>query len=63
MEEAQRHTIVETLYYIEDICFNKEEARKAEGGSLGPSLTKLTRSLPDREKKSVFKWYTPLTTI
>lgn len=29
--------IIKALYYIGDICSGKEEARKVEGGLLGPS--------------------------
>lgn len=53
IKESQRHTIAETLYYIEDAHSSKEEARRVEGGPSGSPQGRPSRSLLDKRKKSV----------
>lgn len=62
IEEAQRHTIYEALYYTGDTRSGRHDAWKGEGGPLGPSWPGPPRSAPDRGRKKGFEWYTPLTT-
>lgn len=55
MEEAQRHTILEALYYIRDTCFDKPETRKIEGGPSRSLLARPVRLALDKGKRSVFE--------
>lgn len=53
MEETQKHTIVEALYYIGDTSPSKPEALKNEGGSSGAPPAKTTQVSPRQGKE---KW-------
>lgn len=62
MEEAQKHTIAEALYYTGDARLDKEEARKVERGPSKPLKGRPAKSIPNKGKNSVFERYNPLTT-
>lgn len=51
MEEVERYTIVEVLYYTRDTYSNKEKAQKAEGGLSRPLKEDLPGHSRTREKK------------
>lgn len=64
IEETQKHTIFEALYFMGDTCSFKEEARRTpHEDPLRPTQGKSKRSRLDNGKKNVFDQYTPITTI
>lgn len=59
MEEAQKYTITEALYFIGDTRSNKENAQKAVEGPSRPFQGRFERSHLNKGKKSTFEQYRP----
>lgn len=63
MEEAQKYTITEILYFTRDTHPTREDVRRANlKGPLGPFQGSLERPRVDKGKKSMFDQYSPVTT-
>lgn len=63
MEEAQKYTIVEVLYFKGDMCSTKEKSKKvATRGSSRPTQGMSKRPHPNKGKKNMFNRYTSFMT-